>query len=1698
MALAAAAAVLAPVGTNPSAAQSSGSGDGVVVIANGWSPPDVGAAAPLAGWLDAAVLYASKDELGQPTIDALEELNPSRVLLMGGPVALTPAVQSQVRRVLSGATVKRFSGDDRIDTAAKAALSAPAVSAGRPVVIANGWSPPDVGAAAPLAASLGGSVLFANKNSLGAPTVAALQRLEPSQVVIVGGTAALSGDIESQIAAVVPGVPTERLGGVDRVDTAARGAALAPVELGEPVVLANGWDPADVGIAAPLAAALGGSVLFTQRNALSDRTAEALADLSPSRIILIGGSDRLATRLDAEFEELRPGTPRLRIAGASRIDTAATAALFGVQFSTQQQRFDEAVATITPEEADCDAAPQLDVTGVEVVDPPADLNDPTAPLTVAEVVRIAGGCLLVDYVELDGRSVAEVRERLTDEPTVFAVGEPVRDIALIHDIGAHTGYGPGSGAHYNDGADEQWHLPQDYMEKLWDGWDSATPITVAVLDSGVDTLINASGYAGHPDFRGRISDKNQRDCDRVDPSGHGTHVAGIIAAAADGQNVAGVAPQAHIRPIRLSFNLDPNDTNLVHRSRAEFKSAYSDECQLKSDGISATAGIANAVNNGARVINMSFRTPAESDGFVIEATDFAKKYEYTSAPETQADSVKVALMAAYKAGVVNIAAAGNCGSADDRSMIDNETGESATKTGYEWNKCDRQHMAHAPASYDEYTISVASIDADGQRSDFSTANSHVDIAAPGSDIVSALPRELRPGANQKEFEKLYGPRSGTSQAAPFVAGVVAHMLNRYPQATPAQIRQALENTAADRGPEGRDEQYGYGIVRPREAIFRLHEILGLNRIYNIRVTAEVCAPDDDTPSCPEPAVLTLRATSGSRSRSPSHYSVEVPRAASYMSVTFDYEHDERPRAPYAFPPDSESQAGHQFRFPTHADRTQLTISLFDWKGDPYLSPYVLNFTRAGSDQAETEPELASLGVWDRSCGPGLSSGPHVCPSGSVAAIAPGFDPAVRSYSVTVPEGTQLVTIDRVAAAGFELGEASPADADPLTPGYQVRVAAPVSVPQSDRADKPATSAAVGERFLEVVGSSWSGAVIIASAENFPDGLAAASLAGALRAPILLTPRDRLHPAVAEFIRDHPVGEIVIMGGPAAISNAVQDELRRVSGITNVPRLWGADRYETAIEIAERVVRDAGDVGQLCGTSSRAVFIATGRNSADALAASPAAYAAQMPVLLVDPKARALHAGVADFIEDHGIDTAVIQGGTSAVPARVHEQLSDLVSINRVSRVAGPDRFATAAQLARDVTSRCYDHGVEAIGLANGQGFEDALAAGPLVAELNGVMLLTRPDDVPPATVDAMTQIGKEAQLTNITLALLAIGDIAQTPNAVTKANNTSGRNLHRPPALGAAKTIAAGADHTCAIAIDSTVVCWNANGDVGTTTPAGRFTALSAGDSSDWYPCGIMENRTIRCWGEGRRSESPAGEFTDVAVGRRDACGIRTDGAIQCWGNTRLGGSRVLPPGHFTSISSGNAHRCAIRQDRSLKCFGIYGGIHEVEAPGPFVEVTTGHLHTCAIAVNGTVQCWGQGVPKGRFISIDAGGGHTCGIRVDGTVECWGDNQHGQAAPPTGAFAAISAGLSHTCGIRPSGAIECWGGGGHKTAPPSGQFMTEVGAGSQDSTPPLSDDVEKIAVLALPKPTARQVSVTVVDPKRPGVTTSYQMTIRQE
>lgn len=100
-------------------------------------------------------------------------------------------------------------------------------------------------------------------------------------------------------------------------------------------------------------------------------------------------------------------------------------------------------------------------------------------------------------------------------------------------------------------------------------------------------------------------------------------------------------------------------------------------------------------------------------------------------------------------------------------------------------------------------MSVAAVDSSGNKASFSQYNIQVEIAAPGVGVMSTLPNNT------------YAAWSGTSMATPHVSGVAALVWSNYPSCTNAQVRKAMAKSAKDGGTEGRDNHYGYGIVKAK-------------------------------------------------------------------------------------------------------------------------------------------------------------------------------------------------------------------------------------------------------------------------------------------------------------------------------------------------------------------------------------------------------------------------------------------------------------------------------------------------------------------------------------------------------------------------------------------------------------------------------------------------------------------------------------------------------------------------------------------------------------------------------------------------------------------------------------------------------------------------------------------------------------------
>ncbi|MDI6843403.1 MAG: cell wall-binding repeat-containing protein [Anaerosomatales bacterium] len=175
------------------------------------------------------------------------------------------------------------------------------------------------------------------------------------------------------------------------------------------------------------------------------------------------------------------------------------------------------------------------------------------------------------------------------------------------------------------------------------------------------------------------------------------------------------------------------------------------------------------------------------------------------------------------------------------------------------------------------------------------------------------------------------------------------------------------------------------------------------------------------------------------------------------------------------------------------------------------------------------------------------------------------------------------------------------------------------------------------------------------------------------------------------------------------------------------RVGGSDRYATAAAIAQAAFPSG------CTTA----VVTTGEDFPDALASSALAGAVSGPLLLT--KRDSVPAALASALTSLGVRDVIVVGGPGAVSPGV---VADLETAGySVQRVAGDDRYETAAEVARKVANRLgVSYGGEAF-VVRGDLFPDALAAAP-IAFANGMpILLTRPNAMPASTVAAAADIG---------------------------------------------------------------------------------------------------------------------------------------------------------------------------------------------------------------------------------------------------------------------------------------------------------------------------------------------------------------------
>ena len=265
-------------------------------------------------------------------------------------------------------------------------------------------------------------------------------------------------------------------------------------------------------------------------------------------------------------------------------------------------------------------------------------------------------------------------------------------------------------------------------------------------------------------------------------------------------------------------------------------------------------------------------------------------------------------------------------------------------------------------------------------------------------------------------------------------------------------------------------------------------------------------------------------------------------------------------------------------------------------------------------------------------------------------------------------------------------------------------------------DRYETAAAVGAIWEEA------GTVFVATGAKFPDALAAGAAASAYGVPVLLVRPDTIPESTRLLLERIAPTTIVLAGGPAAISVAVEDQLRALTGAT-IEREGGLDRYETA----DLLTGDAWD-----GYVSDRIWVASGREFADPLIASTAAAVFGDAFVLIDGL-RPLPAFTRDRLTSLAPSRITVVG---SVDAFVATTLDELATFATVTTVADPDVTKRSVDVWADLEVS------EWAALATVANFPDALSAVPFSAlEPVSPLMLVPPTCVPAGVRTEMTRLG---------------------------------------------------------------------------------------------------------------------------------------------------------------------------------------------------------------------------------------------------------------------------------------------------------------------------------------------------------------------
>lgn len=732
----------------------------------------------------------------------------------------------------------------------------------------------------------------------------------------------------------------------------------------------------------------------------------------------------------------------------------------------------------------------------------AEVNKRSAVLNALEATASEAQAGVISFLE--EKKVADYQSyHITNAVVVTATEDIAKQIAQFKEVSKvlpnfkieNIDPQPQANAELNNTSNVLWNVDMVNPTPLWaEGYDG-TGIVIASLDSGAqwdhpairDTYRGYDASTGTVNHEGNFFDPYNNRTEAYDDNGHGTHTIGTMTGYVSSED----APIPELEDTYIG--VAPGATWIAGKILDASGNGSTDKLLAAAEWVMAPGGDASLAPD---VVNNSWGFPGINP---LEVDEFFRDVVQNW----------------RAAGIFPVFAAGN---AVD-GVVDAVPGS-----------------VSFPASYPE-AFAVGAIDSEKNLAEFSLRGPSPygeikpEVSAPGVDIISAYPGNG------------YAQANGTSMAAPAVAGSVALLIQKYPDADVDELENALTSTAEaltnDEYTESPNNGFGHGLVDTAAAAEALEE---------------ETTPDPEPEPEPEP---------------------EDPKTIDRLYGSLRYD-------------------------------TAIEISQEGWAdGELEGGSVVLARGDNFADALAGVPLAHALGSPILLVSPNENHNANLVAEierlGAETVYVLGGDHAVSKNIDVKLENEQLNTIRLAGDTRFE------------------------------------TAAAIAE---EITGGQ-SDAAIIANGMKFPDALSIASAAAEVGLPILLTKVDNVPDATQEALNNLGVQETLVVGGPRVVSEELLGQL------PNAFRVSGEDRYETNVEVLE-----------LVGAQQEHMYVATGRDYADALTGAVLAAKQGTNILFVK---NVVPEVAASYLEENEVEELTIFGGPNAVSDDVRQALEDILN-----------------------------------------------------------------------------------------------------------------------------------------------------------------------------------------------------------------------------------------------------------------------------------------------------------------------------------------------------------------------------------------------------------------------------------------------------